>query len=483
MCVISEDTIRGTFHQGDSSYFKDDTLGRQCMANAVAAAVYATMLPINYWNPPALDRILLAGDEFYRRRCNDQHQYLKFSDIRDTELLFGQQHDINANPPMTGLLQYKYAPSPPFFTLDQAVSSMENSHQWTYGILTIAHANDGSSVLLCVKQGNYYIFDSHSRDIFGNVVQKGTSVLLHMKTHNACMKYIKTIGCQLAASQFEITVISPAVSGFHRMLEPQPSSQKCQNKEKIQGKKSKTTRNTRNSTRQDSENKQNKEKNEKNTCKSTITTRNSTKKQKREISQTSQNEQDTTKSHRYSKKPNKEETQNAQRSENKERHQKVQNKTCQSTSEEENDEQQKYLHSVTHINYINDRSKNTKEAERNRYKKYNDNKKRKMVDKTNKELNTPTKRIKCQNIEKNSLSSTIDNRYNTRSKRTQQNPICEQNQSNSSQSNKRKHTKDKGNNLSKDKQKNSIDNNTNVTKRRRKNEKSQLILKIMLSMN
>ena len=192
MSIISGETIKGSFHQGDSSHFSDETLGRQCMANSVAAAVYATMLPMNYWNPAVLDRILIAGDELYRRRCNQQYQYLQFSDIRDTELLFGQQHDINSNPPMTGLLQYESAPSPPFFTIDQAIYSMENSQQWTYGILTLADGNDGSSVLLCVKQGNYYIFDSHSRDVFGNVVPNGTSVLLHMKTQNACMKYIKT---------------------------------------------------------------------------------------------------------------------------------------------------------------------------------------------------------------------------------------------------------------------------------------------------
>ena len=41
---------------------------------------------------------------------------------------------MNSNPPMTGLLQYESAPSPPFFTIDQAISSMENSQQWTYGI-------------------------------------------------------------------------------------------------------------------------------------------------------------------------------------------------------------------------------------------------------------------------------------------------------------------------------------------------------------
>ena len=254
MSIISDDTVKGSFHQGDSSYFSDETLGRQCMANAVAAAVYATMLPINYWKSSALDRILIAGDELYRRRCNNQYQYLQFSDIRETEVLFGQQHDMNANASMTGLLQYQCAPSPPFFTLDQAVSSMENLQQWTYGILTLADRNDGASVLLCVKQGNYYIFDSHSRDTFGNVVANGTSVLLHMKIHNALIKYIKTIGSQLAASQFEITVLSPVVSGFYRMLRQQPSSQKSQNeqsKEKNGKKSSKTRISTQTSTKQE----------------------------------------------------------------------------------------------------------------------------------------------------------------------------------------------------------------------------------------
>ena len=145
---------------------------------------------------------------------------------------------MNANPPMTGLLRYESAPSPPFFTLDQAIYSMEYSHQWTYGILTLTDGNDGTSVLLCVKQGNYYIFDSHSRDVFGNVVPNGTSVLLHIKTHNAFMKYIKSIGCQLGASQFEITVLSPAVSGFQRMLQTPQSSQKSQSQ---QSKKKKST--------------------------------------------------------------------------------------------------------------------------------------------------------------------------------------------------------------------------------------------------
>ena len=263
------------------------------------------MLPINYWNPPALDCILIAGDELYRGRCNDQYQYLQFSDIRESEVLFGQQHDMNANVSMTGLLQYKYAPSPPFFTLDQAICSMENSQQWTYGILTLADGNDGASVLLCVKQGNYYIFDSHSRDTFGNVVANGTSVLLHMKTHNALMKYIKTIGSQLAATQFEIIVLSPVVSGFHRMLRQPPSSQKSQNKETLQEKNCETKRNTRNSNKktniehtqnlQRSQNEQNKDKTSESRRRSNHNCTNKQNKEKVQNLETSQKEKETSK--------------------------------------------------------------------------------------------------------------------------------------------------------------------------------------------
>ena len=68
MSVISGDTVKGSFHQGDSLHFSHETLGRQCMANAVAAAVYATMLPVHLWDTSSLDRILLAGDDLYRRK-------------------------------------------------------------------------------------------------------------------------------------------------------------------------------------------------------------------------------------------------------------------------------------------------------------------------------------------------------------------------------------------------------------------------------
>ena len=226
MSVILEDTVRGKFHQGDISHFNPNTAGRQCMANAIAAAVYATMLPMRLWDSSTLDRILLAGDALYLRRCNSQHDFLQFSDIHASERIFYDDYIINGTSPMTGLLHYDNAPSGPFFTLEEAVSSMENVHQFTYGVLTIADGNSGASVLLCVQQKNYYIFDSHSRDNFGNVIPDGTSVLLHIKSRNGLIKYIRSISNQLCATQFEITVLAPVSRGYHRMMQETQHSQR-----------------------------------------------------------------------------------------------------------------------------------------------------------------------------------------------------------------------------------------------------------------
>ena len=125
MSLISEDTVQGTFNQGDLSHFNRNTAGRQCMANAVAAAVYATMLPVNLWRPPTLDRILIEGDILYSRRCNSRYEYLQFSDIHQTEQMFHEQYVINGREPMTGLVQCSNPQSPPFFSLEQAISAME----------------------------------------------------------------------------------------------------------------------------------------------------------------------------------------------------------------------------------------------------------------------------------------------------------------------------------------------------------------------
>ena len=97
---------------------------------------------------------------------------------------------------------------------------MENRHVWKYGILTLASESSGVSVLICVQEGNYYIFDSHSRDNNGNVCENCESVLLHIRSQNDLIKCIRRIRHQTASSQFELTALAPIEMGTYCMLQP-----------------------------------------------------------------------------------------------------------------------------------------------------------------------------------------------------------------------------------------------------------------------
>ena len=250
---MAKPTVTGSFHQADVTSFSENSRGRQCLANSVAAAIYSTQLPINMWTSSTLDRILVAGDELYLRRCDNNFGYLQLQDIHETEMMFQDQFLLNRQNPMTGLITYQRAPSGPFFSLTRAITAMENPEQWKYGILTIADETiSGASMMIAVRQGNYYMFDPHSRDRYGNVQEGGTSVLLNFTSKVVFVRYIRNLATQLVTTQFELTPLSPITVGHHRMLQPNSSqntntstTRECTNTKKSNDHQSINTNNNR----------------------------------------------------------------------------------------------------------------------------------------------------------------------------------------------------------------------------------------------
>ena len=126
MGVVAQDTVKGSYHQGNIRYFSANSIGRQCMANAVATAIYATMLPVHLWTQATLDHILMAGDILYLQRCDSHYRYLQLSDIeqKGPAQMFGDQYILNCDNPMRGLIDQDIHLRGPFYTLTQAVSTM-----------------------------------------------------------------------------------------------------------------------------------------------------------------------------------------------------------------------------------------------------------------------------------------------------------------------------------------------------------------------
>ena len=65
--------VKGSFHQGDTSIFSRNSVGKQCIPNCAIAAIYTSIIPLYRWTSDILDKILECGDKLYNdiRAGND----------------------------------------------------------------------------------------------------------------------------------------------------------------------------------------------------------------------------------------------------------------------------------------------------------------------------------------------------------------------------------------------------------------------------
>ena len=96
----------------------------------------------------------------------------------------------------------------------------------------------GSACALLVMKDNYFIFDPHSGDKYGNPVDSGAAVLLNFKTIKHLCSYIRDLGISLKCEYYEITIINVN----HFLLGKYVDDQKRKQDEKIR--QSKTDLNT-----------------------------------------------------------------------------------------------------------------------------------------------------------------------------------------------------------------------------------------------
>ena len=55
---FTENVVKGSFHQGDTSLFNENSVGHQCVPNCVIAALYNSIVTVSRWTSDTLDNIL-----------------------------------------------------------------------------------------------------------------------------------------------------------------------------------------------------------------------------------------------------------------------------------------------------------------------------------------------------------------------------------------------------------------------------------------
>ena len=205
---LSLHTVRGTFHQGDRRFA--ESMGKQCVPNSIMAIIYTNILPLNQWKTEHLDSILIAGDTLYKY-IDTQHDYLLINDIPNTIEAFGKQYQIEKTMEIFGVLSNTSSESIGQ-TLEQAIMSMINTDKITNAVMCIGSSESvhsaGYACGLMIGATNCYIFDPHSRDMYGTPADPGTSVLIHFTSPEQCCAHLYMLGYTLYGSQFEINIIN-----------------------------------------------------------------------------------------------------------------------------------------------------------------------------------------------------------------------------------------------------------------------------------
>ena len=166
--------INGSFHQADLRF--GYTAGIQCSCSTIISICYSKFRKLCLWKFHDLDYILNQGDANFK------------------QLGFTKSPYVDEFPRQLMLENYLcsidcFMHHGEFVSKDTAVNfvSKELLTSNCGAILVIS----GYSVAIIFQQGKFHVFDPHSRDQSGNVVQNGTSVLMQFLSLQQIRHYIQ----------------------------------------------------------------------------------------------------------------------------------------------------------------------------------------------------------------------------------------------------------------------------------------------------
>ena len=178
---LIENVVKGSFHQGDTSIFGQNSVGRQCVANCVIAGLYNSIVLVSKWTSHNLDNILLCGDKLYKS-ISKTNSLLQVHDIGPQITAFENTYDFHIGREFFGRIRKDKADYNIGSTLEKATFSVIQENKTNQFILCIGNEKGGSASLLFISKKHCYIFDPHSRNSCGLPIDGRTSILASFKS-------------------------------------------------------------------------------------------------------------------------------------------------------------------------------------------------------------------------------------------------------------------------------------------------------------
>ena len=188
--------VVGHHHQGLTTRFGPDSVGRQCVPNSVCAIAWSQLKNITHWTTDDIDHILDAGDALYNS-LNVAADLLCFADIPAQLHIFKHTWQVTQTTENHGKVDERSIQH----CLEQTFQSGCDA------IILLGGLHGASASAVMKRQDVFYVFDPHSRSSdTGLPVPDGTSVLIQFANIQDLTSFVKTLGVELRASQISACV-------------------------------------------------------------------------------------------------------------------------------------------------------------------------------------------------------------------------------------------------------------------------------------
>ncbi len=194
-------TICANFNQGDTKF--RGNAGKQCVAMSLTAIIYSHNINVNAWGSSLLNDILCTGNSLYSFISNSVNKsYLLLTDVPEMVSIFDRTFYLQYGDPLSGDL-FMETTTVPYYSFKNALNTIFGDTQLNYQhcLLTI---NCNTVAIFKSAEGQFKIFDSHSRDLYGMPHPFGKSILVSVEGITNLAIYFQNIVPRSNVTLFEI---------------------------------------------------------------------------------------------------------------------------------------------------------------------------------------------------------------------------------------------------------------------------------------
>lgn len=194
---LPHNVVQGNFHQGDSKF--GYTAGIQCSCNTLVSICFSKFREIKYWKALDLDFILEEGDKNFKQLGLTQYPYVD----QFPKVVFIEEYDCKV----------KFELYDGEFTIDNiAINfiSQEMLFQHCGAILIVREY----CIAVMFNGTKFFIFDSHSKDAFGNFNANGKSILMQFYSIKDVKNYVRKTYVNDSSSYFQVVYVKTEISNF-----------------------------------------------------------------------------------------------------------------------------------------------------------------------------------------------------------------------------------------------------------------------------